>query len=50
MEVLNMNQESKKAGVSLVEFYELLDRHDWTYQYSDDVSVWRRGDGSFTEW
>ena len=25
------------------EFFALCQRHDWTYQYSDDHSVWRRG-------
>ena len=24
-------------------FEKLLDSHDWTYMYSDDHSVWRRG-------
>ena len=27
----------------LKEFYKRLEWHDWTYQYSDDHSVWRRG-------
>ena len=25
------------------EFLKVLARHDWFYQYSDDYSVWRRG-------
>ena len=27
----------------LKEFYKRLEWHDWTYQYSDDHSVWQRG-------
>lgn len=29
--------------MTIEEFYKLLEGHDWTYQYSDDFSVWRRG-------
>lgn len=29
--------------MKLVEFIELLQRHDWYYQYSDDHRVWQRG-------
>ena len=25
------------------EFYTLLELHDWTFEYSDDHNVWRRG-------
>lgn len=25
------------------EFYDLCSKHDWTYQFSDDYSVWERG-------
>lgn len=25
------------------EFFRLCEGHDWTYQFSDDQSVWRRG-------
>lgn len=28
---------------SLKEFYDLLERHDWFYSYSDDHSVWLAG-------
>lgn len=34
----------KELGPNAMERYvELLKRHDWTYQYSDDHSVWKRG-------
>lgn len=26
------------------EYRENLARHDWTYNYSDDYGVWRKGD------
>ena len=29
--------------VSLPDFWDMLSRADWTYEYSDDHSVWRRG-------
>ena len=29
--------------MSLFEFYRLLQRHDWSYNYSDDHRVWQRG-------
>lgn len=29
--------------ITLQEYYDQLSRHDWTFQYSDDHSVWRRG-------
>jgi hypothetical protein len=25
------------------EFYQLCHEHDWTYQFTDDHSVWQRG-------
>lgn len=28
---------------SLKEFYDLLERHDWFYSFSDDHSVWLAG-------
>jgi hypothetical protein len=28
---------------SLKELYELLKKHDWYYEYSDDFTVWRKG-------
>jgi len=28
---------------TLAEFYDLLAEHDWTYNYSDDGNMWRRG-------
>lgn len=27
----------------LKEYYNLLDKHDWFYEYSDDFSVWSAG-------
>jgi len=34
---------------SLNEFWKKLRNHDWTYEYSDDGSVWRRGQQQFDE-
>ena len=34
---------------SLNEFWKMLHNHDWTYEYSDDGSVWRRGQKQFDE-
>lgn len=31
------------STTSLKEFWDQLNNHDWYYQYSDDNSVWRRG-------
>lgn len=33
----------------LIEFYEMLQRHDWFYEFSDDHSVWQRGETSKTK-
>lgn len=29
--------------MKLTEFYDMLEKHDWTYEYSDDHSVYMRG-------
>src|SRR3954467_12099314 len=29
--------------MSIEEFFQACQRHDWTYEYSDDHSVWERG-------
>lgn len=29
--------------MTLAKYYDLLDKHDWYYEYSDDNSVWRQG-------
>lgn len=29
------------------EYVEMLDHHDWHYDYSDDHSVWRRGNDAY---
>lgn len=29
--------------MELGEYYDELEKHDWFYDYSDDHSVWRRG-------
>lgn len=29
--------------MKISEFYDKLEQHDWTYEYSDDHSVWMRG-------
>ena len=26
-----------------LEYYELLEKHDWFFEYSDDGRVWREG-------
>ena len=31
----------------LQSYYDKLEHHDWTYQYSDDYSVWARGQSQF---
>ena len=34
--------------IPLPEYYDMLARHDWFYEYSDDNAVWRRGVASET--
>jgi len=34
---------------SLNEFWKMLRNHDWSYEYSDDHSVWRKGQQQFDE-
>ena len=29
--------------MNLFEFYRLLQRHDWSYNFSDDHKVWQKG-------
>lgn len=29
--------------MTLGEYWDLLSKHDWTYEYSDDHRVWKRG-------
>jgi hypothetical protein len=36
-------EEEEGALPSLYQFHKMLERHDWSYDYSDDSSVWRRG-------
>lgn len=33
---------------SLNKFWKILNNHDWTYNYSDDHSVWRRGTAEYS--
>ena len=33
---------------SLNKFWRMLSNHDWTYNYSDDHSVWRRGESQLS--
>lgn len=33
--------------ISLSDYYDMLERADWTYEMSDDHSVWRRGQAEF---
>ena len=35
--------------MTLEEYQKLLDHHDWYYDFSDDLSVWRRGEASSAE-
>ncbi len=30
--------------ITLREFYELLEKHDWYYMYSDEYRVWKKGE------
>lgn len=32
------------SDVSLSQYWDILNRHDWTYMMSDDGEVYRRGD------
>ena len=29
--------------MTLLEYYKMLDCHDWYYEFSDDFTVWQRG-------
>lgn len=31
------------SDITIQEFYQKLERHDWYYMMSDDHSVWQRG-------
>ena len=35
--------------MKLSEYYDQLERHDWFYEYSDDHSVWTRGNQSLAK-
>jgi hypothetical protein len=39
----NVNGYHIEKGPSIQEFYDLLKRHDWSFQYSDDHRHWTRG-------
>ena len=34
---------STKSNVALKDYYDMLQKHDWFYYYSDDSRVWNRG-------
>lgn len=34
----------ERRGPSLAEFYDVLERHDWYYYFSDDMSVHNKGE------
>ncbi|MFN2460405.1 MAG: hypothetical protein ABR591_06940 [Candidatus Velthaea sp.] len=36
-------QENADA-VTLADYYDLLDGHDWSYSFSDDLRVWTNGE------
>jgi hypothetical protein len=36
-------EQEEGALPSLYQFHRMLERHDWSYDYSDDSSVWRKG-------
>lgn len=32
-----------KHNLTIEELYDLMEKHDWYYMYSDDANVYRRG-------
>lgn len=41
------NTSSNQQAILLTQLEELCNKHDWYYQYSDDHSVWIRGNESW---
>lgn len=42
-------QSSHGPELTLQEYEKMLKRHDWHYEYSDDHSVWKRGNEAHKE-
>ena len=40
---MTFDEAAEKKQLTLQEFYALLERHDWYYDWSDDHRVWRKG-------
>jgi len=38
-----MNKQTQPTEAQLAEYRALLKAHDWTFEYSEDQTVWRRG-------
>lgn len=38
-----VKNESEEAAPTLYQFHKMLQQHDWTYEYSDDSRMYRRG-------
>jgi hypothetical protein len=38
-----MSNPSDRPKVSLQDFYDMLNTHDWFYEFSDDNRVWNEG-------
>lgn len=34
---------SQHSEVSLNDFYDMLEKHDWYYEFSDDHRAWKKG-------
>lgn len=44
--MINLMQEFERfmeKRTSLVEYYEMLEKHDWYYMFSDDSTVYNKG-------
>lgn len=35
--------------MSLSKLYDMLEKHDWSYIYSDDFSEWKKGDKEYKD-
>lgn len=33
--------------ITKADFYDMLEKHDWTYDFSDDRNAWLRGQKSY---
>ena len=50
IDIDSFNNKNQKAGLvsseNIREYFNRLRNHDWYYDYSDDHSVWKRGNES----